>query len=379
MGCVKTGFLRRCGHSTRSMNLNRRHFLYSAAGTLPLVTALRAEPDELKKEEGAPRKLVRAGQIGTQHGHAAGKMETMRRLTDDFEVMGIAGGDAAELSGKAFAGVPVMNRQEMLANKEVEAVVVETGFADACAAAHASVKAEKHVHLDKPGAVGDQHEAFATMRKEAEARGLVFQMGYMLRYNPAFQLMARAVQEGWLGRITEIDAMMGKKLDEAGRRELKNAGMSGMFELGCHLVDAVCWLMGGRPASVQSFSRPVKDDGFLENQVAVLAYPTAVATLRCNMADPFGNPRRRFMITGTEGSMEVMPLESGKMTVRLTAARGEYKKGEQAVTLAVGGRYDAELKAFAEAVRTKKPLPWDAAHDISVHETALRAAGAWRE
>ena len=58
------------------------------------------------------------------------------------------------------------------------------------------------------------------MRPEAENRGLVFQMGYMLRYNPAFQLLAEAVSGGWLGKITEIDAMMGKKLDDSGRRDL---------------------------------------------------------------------------------------------------------------------------------------------------------------
>lgn len=349
--------------------LDRRQLLLSAAAGLGFARPAKGADDDGAK----PERRVRVGQVGTQHGHAAGKMETLRRLEEEFEVMGIAGGDAGDLSGKAFEGVRVMTWEEMLANKEVEAVVVETGVAEACGTALAALRAGKHVHLDKPGALG--HEEFAAMRKEAEGRGVVFQMGYMLRYNPAFQLMARAVREGWLGRITEIDAMMGKKLDEAGRRELKAVGLSGMFELGCHLVDAVCWVMGGRPSSVQAFSRPVGEDGFLDNQVAVLSYPTAVATVRCNMADPFGGPRRRFMIAGTEGSMEVMPLESGKMTVRLTAARGEFKKGEQAVTLAVGGRYDAELRAFAETVRTKKALPWDAAHDIAVHETVLRAAG----
>jgi len=30
-------------------------------------------------------------------------------------------------------------------------------------------------------------------------------------------------------------------------------------------------------------------------------------------------------------------------------------------------------------VRGEKKLDWDAAHDISVHETVLRAAGAWKE
>jgi predicted dehydrogenase len=299
-------------------------------------------------------------------------MEALRRLSDQFEVASLAG--AEEQAGAAFAGVPRMDLTQLLALPGLDAVVVETDFPDACAAAHAAIRAGKHVHLDKPGAL--DHAAFKAMRTEASQRSLVFQMGYMLRTNPAFQLIARAVTEGWLGRITEIDAMIGKKLDAAARKDLLRLPGGGMFELGCHLVDAVCCLMG-KPQEVHSFSRPAGTDGFQDNQLALLIYPGAVASLRCNMADPFGNPRRRFMITGTEGSIEVMPLESGKMTIRLTAARGEYKKGEQQVSLTVpSGRYDAELIAFAGAIRDGKPLPRDAAHDIAVHETVLRAAGA---
>jgi predicted dehydrogenase len=266
-----------------------------------------------------------------------------------------------------------MGVEELLALPGLEAVVVETDFPDACAAGHAAVKAGKHVHLDKPGAL--DRKAFAAMRTEAEQRKLVFQMGYMLRYNPAFQLMARAVAEGWFGKVTEIDAMMGKKLDAAARRNLLRLPGGGMFELGCHLVDAVCCLLG-KPEEVHAFSKPAGMDGFQDNQLAVLVYPDAVASVRCNMADPFGNPRRRFMIAGTEGSLEVMPLESGRMTVRLTSARGDYKGEEQQVALAVPeGRYDAELVDFARAIRGEKKLPRDAAFDIAVYETVLRAAG----
>src|SRR5688572_19222569 len=94
------------------------------------------------------------------------------------------------------------------------------------------------------------------------------------------------------------------------------------------IVDAVCCLLG-KPGEVHAFSKPTGTDGFNDNQLALLVYPGAVASLRCNTADPFGNPRRRFMITGTEGSIEIMPLESGKPVVRLATARGEFRAGEQ--------------------------------------------------
>lgn len=344
------------------MNPTRRQFLHaSAALALTSAQGFAASPD----------RRIRIAQIGTQHGHAAGKMATLRRLKDHFEVVALAG--AGENPGEVYAGLARLEMEQLLALPGLEAVIVETDFPDACAAAHAAIKAGKHVHLDKPGAL--QHDDFRAMRQEAEERGLVFQMGYMLRYNPAFQLLAEAVSGGWLGKITEIDAMMGKKLDDAGRRDLLRLEGGGMFELGCHLVDAVCCLMG-KPTVVQAFSKPTGSDGFKDNQLALLEFPGALATLRCNMADPFGGPRRRFLITGTEGSMEIMPLESGQITARFTTPRGPYPKGTQQISLPVpSGRYDAELTAFAEAIRQGKSLPWNAAHDIAVHEAALRAGG----
>ena len=343
---------------------SRRHFLKSATAIPVLVDSLTAAAEPVVAR-------VRVAQIGTQHGHAAGKMEALRRLSAIFEVVGLAGADANP--GPAYEGTQRMEPSALLALLNLEAVVVETDFADACATAHRCIKSGKHVHLDKPGAL--QHGEFKAMRTDAEQRGLTFQMGYMLRANPGLQLLMRAVRENWLGKITEIDATIGKQLEPAARRKLSVLPGGGMFELGCHLIDIICCLMG-KPAAVHAFSKPAGDDGFKDNQIAVLEYPGTVATVRCNMADPFGFPRRRLAVTGTKGSMEVMPLETGRITARLSEPHGDYPKGEQQITVAVpAGRYDDELTAFAAAIRGRQMLPWNAAHDIAVHETVLRAAG----
>jgi predicted dehydrogenase len=232
------------------------------------------------------------------------------------------------------------------------------------------------VHLDKPGAL--KHDDFKSMRLEAEKRGLTVQMGYMLRYNPAFELLFHAVNEGWLGQITEIDAAMGKLADPSTRGKIGALEGGGLFELGCHIIDATLTILG-KPASVTPFSTPTSDDGVKDNQMAVLSYPNATAVIRCNHADPFGGPRRRFSVTGTEGTLEILPLESGNVTLSLTKARGAYKKGTQTFQLEVPkGRYDAEFIDLAKIVRREKKLAWDAAHDIAVHETVMRAAGIWR-
>ena len=154
---------------------------------------------------------LRIGQIGTEHAHAGGKMTAMRSLTELWEVVGVA-------AAKGYDGVKSMTVEELLAVPELKAVAVETTVEASCEMARRCIEAGKHVHLDKPGAL--KHDEFKSMRLEAEKRGLTVQMGYMLRYNPAFVLLFRAVREGWLGEITEIDAAMGKLADDSTRKNI---------------------------------------------------------------------------------------------------------------------------------------------------------------
>lgn len=343
--------------------MKRRHFLAAAGafGAAAAQTSFAA----------APR--LRIGQIGTQHAHASGKMDAVLGLPDLWEVAGIVDSDRQRTAAKPYAGLPVLTEAQLLDVADVKSVAVETGIENSCPTARRCIQAGKHIHLDKPGAL--DHAEFKAMRMEAEKRGLTVQMGYMLRYNPAFELLFTAVREGWLGEITEIDAAMGKLADAGTRKAIGALPGGGLFELGCHIIDAVVTILG-KPASVRAFSTPTREDGVKDNQAAVLQYPKATAVIRCNHADPFGGPRRRFNVTGSEGTFEIVPLESGKVNLSLTAPRGRYKRGTQSIQLEVPkGRYTAEFVDLAKVIRGEKKLAWSADHDIAVHETVMRAAG----
>mgnify|MGYP000191621853 CR=1 FL=1 len=322
---------------------------------------------------------IRIGQLGTSHAHAAGKMDAIRSLPDLYEVAGIAepiaGRQAAAEKQKSYAGLKWLTEEALLSDSTVQAVAVETTLGDSARAALACVRAGKHIHLDKPGA--ETHADFKAMRLEAERRKLTVQMGYMLRYNPAFELLFRARREGWLGEITEIDASMGKLADARLHAQLAGIPGHGMFELACHLVDAVVFLLGA-PAAVHAFGKPTGQApaGLPDNQLAVLEYPKATVTLRCNHGDPFGGPHRRFQVVGTKGAMEIQPLESGRGTLYLPEARDRFKKGENVLALEVPpDRYAGEFRDLARVLRGEKSLAWSAEHDIAVHATALRCAG----
>lgn len=269
----------------------------------------------------------------------------------------------------------MLTEAELLGVPDLKAIAVETQIADAAATALRVIRAGKHVHLEKPGGFG--HEEFKAMRLEAERRGTIVQMGYMLRYNPAFQLLYQAVREQWLGEITEVDVSIGKLGDPETRNTIKKLPGGGMFELGCHVIDTVVTILGA-PKSVVGLSTPSRDDGVKDNQIAVLKYPRATAVVRCNYVDPFGDPRRRLNVTGTEGTFEIVPMESRNVTLSLTHARGGYQKGTQKVQVGEpSGRFDGEFVDLSKVLRGEKAFMWNAAHDIAVHETVLRASGVW--
>ena len=355
----------------KNNSLTRRQFVTAvpiAATTVACIT------------KAADRSRIRIGQIGTKHAHASGKIQAMLNYPDTFDVVGIVEPDAARrmaMQGREpYRGLKWMTEKELLSTDGLQAVAVETDIPNLVPTATRCLKAGKHIHLDKPA--GETLDACRAMHQIATDRNLTVQMGYMLRYNPAFEFATRIVRERWLGEITEVSGMMGKFINDSGRRELASIPGGGMFELACHLIDQVITLLGP-PDKVTSHLRRTfpEKDSFADNQLAVFDYPKAIATIRCNHIDPMGGPRRQFSITGTQGTFEIRPLEpQPKGRLGLDRPRGQFKKGFQDVAFdKPPGRYDAEFMDLAAVLRGEKKLGWNADHDIATHEAVLRGSG----
>lgn len=352
--------------------LTRRDFVQiTAAGALATLSGT-------GRAESSPKPRIKIGQIGTGHAHASGKMETIR-ASDDWEVVGIVEPDPRrrERAGraKAYAGLRWISEEELLNTPGLQAVAVETEVKDLVPTAARCVAAGKHIHLDKPG--GEALPPFEAMLADATRQRLTVQMGYMLRYNPAFQLCFQLVRDGSLGEVFSIDTAMSKKLSTAERAGLLPYRGGSMFELGCHVIDAAITVMG-RPEKVIPFQRSVSvlNDGWPDNGLAVLEYPKATVTVRSAMEEVGGGSRRQFVVCGTKGTFDIRPLEPGKVRLALDAPRGGYKAGYQDVPLPrAGGRYDGEFADLAKVIRGEKAFEWSPEHDLAVQETVLLASG----
>ncbi len=322
---------------------------------------------------------IKIGQIGTTHAHALGKLTTIRSFHDLYELVGVVEPDAKRRDSfarnKTFTGVKWINEEELLNTKGLKAVAVETDVRDLVPAGIRCLRAGMHIHLDKPA--GISMGPCRQLHAEAIKRKLTIQMGYMLRYNPGFELLFQFVRDGWLGDLTELSGMMGKRAGAGLRKQLEEFEGGGMFELACHIIDAMVTVLG-KPGNVTSFNHrtyPDKDT-FADNQMAVFDYPKTIATIRCNHLDPFGGPRRQFNVTGEYGTFEIRPMEPPSVRIALDRDRGKFKKGWQDVELPrSNGRYDGDFLDLAKIIRGEKKLAWDSKHDLAVHETVLRACG----
>ena len=354
---------------------SRREFLRTS--TIASLAASGLAPAICAQSDAKPPR-IRIAQIGAAHAHAAGKMETMRH-SEEFEVVGVVESDPVRrvAAGKtpAYAGLEWMTEEQLLNAPGLQAVAVETEVKDLVPTAARCIAAGKHIHLDKPG--GESLAAFKQLLDAAARRRLTVQMGYMLRYNPAFQLCFQLVRDGWLGDVFSVDTAMNKVLAAAERKTLLPYRGGGMFELGGHVIDAVVNIMG-RPTKVTAHSRRswLFDDGLADNQLAVLEYPKATVTVRIALVEIEGGARRQFVLCGTKGTFDIRPLEPPQARLALDEARGGYKKGYQDLKFPrVGGRYDGDFADLAKVIRGEKALGFSAEHDRVVQETLLLASG----
>ncbi len=350
---------------------SRRLFLAASAagafGTEPLIGAM-----------SQPTKPVRVGQIGTKHAHAGGKMAAMRKFPSLFEVVGVVEPDDQQRlrvkDASVYHGLEWMTEDELLHLDGLEAVAVETHVGGLLDTAERCVDSGKHIHLDKPA--GTSLSQFKKICSAADAQNLMIQMGYMFRSNPAFRFTFNAVRKGWLGDIFQVHCEMSKKVNDATRKPLSRFRGGSMFELGCHLIDAVITVLG-RPAKVSAFNRSTRPgfDNLKDTCFAVFEYPNATASIRSSLCEVNGGRRRQFVVCGSKGTIVIRPLEPFRVSLTLESDVGNYKRGTQRVELpASTGRYDGDMQHFAAVIRGKQPAEYTTAHDLAVQESVLRAS-----
>mgnify|MGYP000970672626 CR=1 FL=1 len=332
-------------------------------------------------------KKIKIGQIGVCHEHAEGKMGTLRKMTDVFEVVGVVDDratTAARFAGEnltVYEGLKWMTEEELFHTPGLEAVMVEVPNNDLVPTAIRCMEHNLAMHMDKPA--GENLELFGKLLSGCRERNLPFQMGYMFRNNRAIQFCIQAVRENRLGDIFEVRANMSHNYGGEPYQEYLAKFKGGiMFNLGCHLIDFIV-AMFGRPEKITPFLKStagVANDS-KNNCQAILEYPHTLVTLYACSKEVDGLHRRHLKICGTKGTIELSPLErfDGKpLQMRLTLLEDneDYSAGTHTVDFGVTeDRYEDQLLELAKIINGEIKNPYTYEHDYLVQEVLLAAAG----
>jgi predicted dehydrogenase len=319
----------------------------------------------------SPPGRLRVAQIGSRHGHAAGKWRALIEHPE-VEALGIFEPDPARRGRDGFAGARWFDSQQE-ALDGAEAVAIEGRNYESLAMAQAAIEAGTHLWFDKPA--GDDWGGFTNLMDAAERRGLYVQMGYMFRYSPGFLRVAELARSGQLGRIFAIRAHMSTNVDLAERTEQSRHRGGILYDLGGHMLDQIVWLLG-RP---QRVSAVLRNDAtpelptYTDNSLAIFEFEHALASLEIAAMEA-APTARRFEVYGTAGSAILQPFDPARDLRLVTGGTGE--RQETLPELSRQGLYDRELEAFVGVVRGRRPPDRPPEHERLVQETVLRATGS---
>ena len=332
-------------------------------------------------------KKIKIAQIGTGHDHAGMMFETLRKMSDVFDVVGFAQvpEDNGAFQANNYKGAREFTVDEILSMTDLDAIVVETF--DLNLVKYAQKVADKGINIQMDKAGGEDYIAFEKLLSTVKSKGLVFNMGYMYRFNPMIIDLFNRVNSGQIGKIYSIDAEMscyhGKQ-----KREWLCQLKSGMMQfLGCHLIDLIVRLQGV-PDEIIPYNSATGKDGVNCNDLgfAVLKYKNGISTVKSSALDAGGAIRRHFIVCGENGTLSVAPIEAGisgdypflsplysKITDQIPDD-GWFGVG-RTTTSQVFDRYEGLLNHFASMLRGEATSVVDLETEARVQRCILVAGG----
>ena len=327
---------------------------------------------------------IKIAQIGLNfNSHSCEIFTSLKKQSDIFEIAGyvLPENEKERLKHKlnAVAGFKELTLDEVLNDPEIEAVTIETDEVFLTKYALMAAKANKHIHMEKPG--GTDKNMFNELIDVMKKTGKVFHTGYMYRYNPYIQELFKQVDNGELGEIISVEAQMNCIHTPENRQWLESFPGGMTFFLGCHLVDLI-YRIQGEPKNIIPLNTCTHTDGVTAQDygMAVFEYDNGISFLKTSARELGGFRRRQLVVTGTKATVELKPLEwyTGNGTIATTRTiRSMESWVEESVSEESPpfDRYDNMMASFASMVRGEKTNPYTLEYEKNLFEIILKACG----
>ncbi len=223
--------------------------------------------------------MIRVAKLSMAHVHAGGYA---RKINDNPETELVAVWDEEEYGGRNAAeqyGVPFYTAlDEVLSRDDVDAVSVDAITSDHPRVMIAAAEAGKHIFTEKALAIDvDGCDAIISAVEKA---GVKFMISLPSRCNPEILFAKKALDDGLLGDLTFGRGRIAHSagLDKwfngtsAWFADAARAGGGALFDLGCHRVDVIRWLMGEPKSTIAKINNFTGNYAIDDNSVSVVEF-----------------------------------------------------------------------------------------------------------
>jgi predicted dehydrogenase len=235
--------------------------------------------------------------------------------------------------------------EELLADPELDAVVIATPVPTHYPLARQALEAGKHAFVEKPPAMrGPEMDELVALASERE---LVLMPGHLLLYHPGVLKLKELIDEGELG---DVLCVYGNRQNLGIVRTNENA----LWSLGVHDLSVILFLLDEEPSEAVAHGRDFLTEGVEDVVFCFLRFPSGkVAHMHLSWLDP--HKMRRITVVGSEkmAVFDDMELER-KVTV--------YEKGPWKPTDSFGEWQTRTGDIHIPKVASDEPLKLECQH-----------------
>lgn len=218
-----------------------------------------------------------------------------------------------------------------------------------------ALEADCHVLIEKP--LANTPEGVDTLRALAQARGRQVMVAFCFRYHEALCKAKGMVEEGRIGRLVSIRALMGEPFYDIhpDYLNLYYSKYSGAFEL-VHDLDLAIWFAGQEIESVQSVYGSFSDMGMDSPDTVEMLLRFRDRCVANVHLDFFQTPRRRQIdLIGTRGviTVEFASWDQAEIAV---FSRDTMRWETETLPTHRDDMFAAEDREFLQSILTGEPV-----------------------
>lgn len=293
-----------------------------------------------------------------------------------------------ELSKERYPNATIVrNFETLIADPEIELIVINTPDSTHYTYARQALEAGKHLIIEKPFTTTTQQgEELIAL---AESKGLMLSVYQNRRWDADFLTVQEILNKGLLGRLVEFESVFARYRNFIKPDTWKETGESGgglTYNLGSHLIDQAVELFG-MPEAVFADVATMRtggkvDDYFLIRLLRPAEAPEVKVTLKASYLMREAEPR--FVLHGTLGSFVKHGVDKQEAALLAGQSPDQPHWGEETEQEwgllhteqggkescgnypGVPGNYGGFYQNIYEHLRLQKPLLTDARNILNV-------------